>query len=77
MITGLAESHSAQLLPVCNMYAMCNSNTGDRIDYSQQEGNCLGEVVADTLHLLELHGGPDAFINIKYMVPVYESILAC
>ena len=62
-----------QLLPVCNMYALRNSNLGDGIDYAQHEGNCLGEVVAETLNLLELHGGPDAFINIKYLVPTYES----
>lgn len=66
-----------QLLPICSMYAMCDKNLGDNIDYAQREGYCLGEVVADTLHLLELHGGPDAFINIKYLVPVYELTLAC
>ena len=59
------------------MYARWDKNLGDTIDYAQREGNCLGEVVADTLQLLELHGGPDAFINIKYLVPVYESALAC
>jgi hypothetical protein len=25
------------------------------------------------LQLLETHGGEDAFINIKYMIPTYES----
>ena len=64
------------MLPVCNLYAQDNKNLGDKIDYAQHEGNCMGEVVADTLHLLEIHGGPDAFINIKYLVPTYESVLA-
>ena len=27
----------------------------------------------ETLELLEMHGGEDAFINIKYMIPTYES----
>lgn len=58
------------------MYARCNMNLGDNIDYAQREGNCLGEVVAETLQLLEIHGGPNAFINIKYLVPIYESVLA-
>ena len=58
------------------MYARCNSNLGDNIDYAQREGNCLGEVVAETLQLLEIHGGPNAFLNIKYLVPTYESVLA-
>lgn len=62
-----------QLLPVCNTFAQKNANLGDGIDYSQHEGECLGEVIMHTLNLLELHGGPDAFINIKYLVPSYES----
>lgn len=65
-----------QLLPICNLYFLHDRNLGDQIDYAQREGNCLGEVVAETLQLLELHGGPDAFINIKYLVPIYESALA-
>ena len=66
-----------QLLPVCNLFAHDNKSLGDAIDYSQHEGNCLGEVIADTLALLERHGGPNAFINIKYLVPTYESVLGC
>jgi len=27
----------------------------------------------ETLNLFEMKGGEDAFINIKYMVPTYES----
>ena len=55
------------------MYASRNMNLGDGIDYAQHEGMCLGEVVAETLALLQAYGGPDAFINIKYLVPTYES----
>ena len=32
-----------------------------------------GDLVTETLELFETHGGEDAFINIKYMVPTYES----
>jgi hypothetical protein len=45
-----------------------NKNLGDGIDYAQQQYDCLGELISDTLALLEQRGGEDAFINIKYMV---------
>ena len=50
-------------------------NTGDGIDYSQNKGENLGDLIEDTLQMLEGHGGEDAFINIKYMVPTYESCM--
>ena len=28
-----------------------------------------------TLEMFEVHGGEDAFINIKYMIPTYESCM--
>ena len=65
----------AQLLPILNLYMARNKNLGDAIDYAQREATCLGELVAAALALLERTGGPDAFINIKYMVPTYESTL--
>jgi hypothetical protein len=65
----------AQLLPILNLYKARNKNLGDAIDYAQREATCLGELIAAALALLERTGGPDAFINIKYMVPTYESAL--
>ena len=38
-----------------------------------RNNDCLGELIADTLALFEMRGGEDAFINIKNMVPTYES----
>ncbi|ELU14217.1 hypothetical protein CAPTEDRAFT_169980 [Capitella teleta] len=64
-----------QILPVMNVFKNRNSNTGDAIDYSQQKGENLGDLIEDTLQILEQHGGEDAFINIKYMVPTYESVI--
>lgn len=64
-----------QILPILNLYYPWNKNLGDGIDYGQQEGTCLGELISDTLNLLEQRGEEDAFINIKYMVPTYESCL--
>lgn len=48
-------------------------NSGDGIDYSQQKRENIGDLVQESLEAFEIHGGPDAFINIKYMVPTYES----
>jgi hypothetical protein len=42
------------------------------MDYHQRFGN-LGEMVHETLRKLEATGGPDAFVNIKYLVPTWES----
>ena len=64
-----------QLLPMFNLYINNNKNLGDRIDYGQYHSVCLGEQVLNTLALFEARGGPDAFINIKYMIPTYESAL--
>jgi len=62
-----------QLLPVFNIYRGNNSNLGDAMDFSQRKRNNLGALINDTLELLERHGGEDAFVNIKYMIPVYET----
>lgn len=62
-----------QILPIMNLFKTKNSNLGDKIDYSQRKGNNLGDLIQQTLELFEMHGGEDAFINIKYMVPTYES----
>lgn len=64
-----------QILPVINIFKNKNINVGDRIDYGQQRRENVGDLINETLELLEKHGGEDAFINIKYMVPTYESCL--
>merc|ERR1719238_2347541 len=52
-------------------------NLGDGIDYGQAKRDFrnIGELIEETLNLLEVSGGPDAFINIKYMIPTYESCM--
>ncbi|ERE86366.1 parkin coregulated protein [Cricetulus griseus] len=50
-------------------------NSGDGIDYSQQKRENIGDLIQETLEAFERYGGEDAFINIKYMVPTYESCL--
>ena len=44
-------------------------NIGDKIDYSQKKNMNLGDLIQETLELFEKHGGEDAYINIKYMIP--------
>lgn len=62
-----------QILPVFNLYKSKNSNLGDKIDYGQRKKSNLGDLIQETLELFEQTGGEDAFINIKYMIPTYES----
>jgi len=62
-----------QILPMFNLFKTKNANLGDKIDYSQRKKVNLGELIQETLELFEQTGGEDAFINIKYMIPTYES----
>ena len=62
-----------QLLPVLNEFLLKNKNLGDRIEYGQRKRLNIGDLILETLEILELNGGPEAFINIQYMVPTYQS----
>ncbi|OLP88990.1 Parkin coregulated gene protein-like [Symbiodinium microadriaticum] len=62
-----------QILPTFALFIGKNKNLGDEMDYSQRKRLNLGELIHETLEILEVHGGEDAFINIKYMIPTYES----
>lgn len=64
-----------QLLPIFNLYINKNLNIDDQIDYGQRHCDILGDEILSTLHLMERFGGEDAFINIKYLIPTYESIV--
>lgn len=64
-----------QLLPVFNLFKNRTKNMGDRMDYGQQKQKDISNLVNSTLNMLERYGGEDAFINIKYMVPTYESCM--
>ena len=64
-----------QILPVFNIFINNNDNLGDGIDYSQRKRQNLGDLIMQTLEQLEVHGGDDAFINIKYLIPTYQSVV--
>lgn len=62
-----------QILPVLNIFLAKNANVGDQICYDQKAQNNLGDNILSLLHVMEDHGGEDAFINIKYLIPTYQS----
>ena len=62
-----------QILPVLNIFIRDTKNVGDKIDYGQQKRDSLGELIEETLEQFEKYGGEDAFINIKYLIPIYQS----
>ena len=73
MIGEALVPYYRQILPIFNLFKNMNLNIHDGIDYSQRKRQNIGDLVQQTLELFELHGGEDAFINIKYMIPTYES----
>lgn len=64
-----------QLLPVFNLFKGRTKNLGDQMDFAQGKQRNLGSLIDDTLNMLEHFGGEDAYINIKYIVPTYESCM--
>merc|ERR1712087_112233 len=73
MIGEALVPYYRQILPIFNIFKTCNKNLGDSIDYAQQKRKTLGDLIVETLEMFEMNGGEDAFINIKYMIPTYES----
>jgi len=73
MIGEALVPYYRQILPVLNLLKGDSLNIGDAIHYGQRKKMNLGELIQETLELFETNGGEDAFINIKYMIPTYES----
>ena len=44
------------------------------MDYAQFRRLCLRRLVNETLELLELTGGAQAFVHIRYMIPTYVRV---
>ncbi|XP_056867709.1 parkin coregulated gene protein isoform X2 [Takifugu flavidus] len=70
-----ASTIHSHLAPSPQPAGLLSVNTGDGIDYSQHKRQNIGDLIQETLEMFERYGGEDAFINIKYMVPTYESCL--
>ena len=69
-----------QILPVLNMFKNKRSKVytvsiGDKIYYGQYRNQDIGNLILETLEMFETYGGEDAYINIKYMIPTYESCM--
>ncbi|KAM8833686.1 parkin coregulated gene protein isoform 2-T2 [Synchiropus picturatus] len=64
-----------QILTVFNIFKNVRINRGDGIDYSQGKREIIGDLIQETLEMFERYGGEGAFLNIKYMVPTYESCM--
>lgn len=62
-----------QILPVFNEFFLSNLNIGDQIEYGQRKRLNLSDLIQETLEVMERTGGPDAFVNIKYIIPPYQS----
>lgn len=75
MIGEALVPYYRQILPVFNIYKNDKSNLGDKTDYNQRKRMNMGELIDETLEILESSGGEDAYINIKYMIPTYESCI--
>jgi len=73
MIGEALVPYYRQILPVFNIFKNHNQNLGDKMEYGQRKRMNIGDLIAETLEVFELNGGEDAFINIKYMIPTYES----
>ena len=72
MIGEALVPYYRQILPVFSIFKQCCPSTYDEIDYAQRKRSNIGELIDETLEIFEMHGGEDAFINIKYMIPTYE-----
>merc|ERR1719456_808970 len=73
MIGEALVPYYRQILPIFNIFKNKNLNLGDKMEMSQRKRNNIGDLIAETLQIFEMNGGEDAFINIKYMIPTYES----
>eukprot|EP00357_Protocruzia_adherens_P036187 CAMPEP_0114989784 /NCGR_PEP_ID=MMETSP0216-20121206/10394_1 /TAXON_ID=223996 /ORGANISM="Protocruzia adherens, Strain Boccale" /LENGTH=244 /DNA_ID=CAMNT_0002352809 /DNA_START=108 /DNA_END=842 /DNA_ORIENTATION=+ len=75
MIAESLVPYYRQILPVFNLLKNKRLNCGDQIDYGQRNNNNIADLIQETLELFEKFGGEDAYINIKYMIPTYESCM--
>lgn len=75
MIGEALVPYYRQILPIFNLFKFKRLNIGDKIDYSQRLHENIAELIQETLEVFERHGGEDAYINIKYMIPTYESCM--
>eukprot|EP00620_Florenciella_sp_RCC1587_P017636 CAMPEP_0182558096 /NCGR_PEP_ID=MMETSP1324-20130603/1789_1 /TAXON_ID=236786 /ORGANISM="Florenciella sp., Strain RCC1587" /LENGTH=340 /DNA_ID=CAMNT_0024770255 /DNA_START=90 /DNA_END=1112 /DNA_ORIENTATION=- len=71
---GLALApYYRQILPQLRMFKNAgNRGVDDSIEYDQQQRLNVGDLVTETLEMLQRTGGPEAYHQIKYIIPTYE-----
>ncbi|KAM6082674.1 parkin coregulated gene protein isoform 4-T6 [Chlamydotis macqueenii] len=75
-IHDMLEHGGNKILPVIpQLIIPIKINSGDGIDYSQQKRENIGDLIQETLEAFERCGGEHAYINIKYMIPTYQSCI--
>lgn len=57
MIGQTLVPYYRQLLPIMNIFKGKNLNIGDRIDYKQRKKQNIGDLIQETLEMLETYGG--------------------
>ena len=62
-----------QLLPVLNIFAQRFNNKKMGIDDEKRGERKVEDLIQELLNALELYAGDTAFLNIRYMVPTFES----
>ena len=62
------------LLPAFNKHIHHNLNLGDHTEFSQKKRINISDLMIETLGMLEANGGADAFANIKYIIPLHQSV---
>ena len=61
------------ILPGMRVFKNRNKNLGDNFDYGQHKRVNVGDLIDETLEILERYGGEAAFFHIKRVVPLYTS----
>jgi hypothetical protein len=62
MIGEALVPYYRQILPIFNLFKNSNINIGDKIDYSQRKKKNLGDLINQTLEMMEQTGGEVLFI---------------
>jgi len=65
-----------QILPVLNIFAQRYMSKKMGIDDEKRGVRKVEDLIQELLNALELYGGENAYLNIRYVVPSYTSVLA-
>jgi hypothetical protein len=75
LISEALVPYYRQILPVFQEFLLANIHFGHRIEFGQRKKLNLSDLIVQTLKEMEKSGGPEAFINIEYMIPMSQSYI--